>query len=209
MTIYIIILSVFIIIFATSAVCCIFDRSCPPSALRRDLKKRPYTICQFRIITALTFLFTVGAIVPGFVAFSYIPELKKNMELTKCSIYIVLDAVLNGEKDTGWGGFNNLYGKIQNVTQYLTESLPSMSLYLSGDEWLLDQMNRMKQMNLDIYSHNKDAKLITPNPSTTKTAIDNGFGYPTIESRFISKGMGPNGTANTMVTDIDRGLRTT
>jgi len=84
-----------------------------------------------------------------------------------------------------------------------------MSLYLSGDEWLLKQMDKMKQMNLDIYSHNKDAKLITPNPSTTKTAIDNGFGYPTIESRFISKGMGPNGTSNTMVTDIDRGLRTT
>ena len=30
-----------------------------------------------------------------------------------------------------------------------------------------------------------------------------------IDSRFVTKGMGPNGTANTMVTDIDKGLRTT
>ncbi len=30
-----------------------------------------------------------------------------------------------------------------------------------------------------------------------------------VESRFISKGLGPNGTTNTMVTDIDRGLRIT
>ena len=67
----------------------------------------------------------------------------------------------------------------------------------------------MKQINVNIYSLNKDATLITPNPVTTKAALDNGLSYPRIESRFITKGMGPNGTANTMVTDIDRGLRTT
>jgi hypothetical protein len=65
-------------------------------------------------------MLAVGIMVPCFMAFSYIPGLKKNVELAKCSLYIVLDATLNGEKDTGWGGFNNLYTKIQNVTQYLT-----------------------------------------------------------------------------------------
>jgi hypothetical protein len=59
------------------------------------------------------------------------------MAITKCSAYIVLDAVINGEKDTGWGGFSNLLTKIQNVTKYLSESLPAMDLYLSGDEWLI------------------------------------------------------------------------
>jgi hypothetical protein len=67
----------------------------------------------------------------------------------------------------------------------------------------------MKQMNLNIYKNNKNASLITSNPATTKIALDNGFGYPSIESRFVARGMGPNGTSNTMVTDIDKGLRTT
>ncbi len=35
-------------------------------------------------------------------------------------------------------------------------------------------------MNLDIYTQNKNATLITPNPTTSKTAIDNGFSYPRI-----------------------------
>ena len=96
MTPYVVILAVFFVVFLTSAVCCIFDRSCPPAVFRRDLKKRPYTICQFRVVTALTFILTIGIIIPGFVAFSYIPELNTNMEMTKCSVYLVLDAVING-----------------------------------------------------------------------------------------------------------------
>lgn len=60
-----------------------------------------------------------------------------------------------------------MYIKIQNVTQYLTKSLPSMASYLSGDEWLIEQMKQMKEMNLNIYSNNKDAKLFTPNPAKT------------------------------------------
>lgn len=93
---YIAILVVFIVVFGVSAFCCIFDRTCPPKALRRDLKKRPYTICQFRVVTTLTFMITFGIMVPGFVAFTYIPELKTNMKITKCSAYVVLDAVING-----------------------------------------------------------------------------------------------------------------
>ncbi len=70
---YIAILVVFFVIFVASAFCCIFDRSCPPAALKRDLKKRPYTMCQFRVVTTLTFIITFGIMIPGFVAFSYIP----------------------------------------------------------------------------------------------------------------------------------------
>ena len=84
-----------------------------------------------------------------------------------------------------------------------------MNSYLNGDDWLIDQMNQMKEMNLNIYSNNKDAQLFTPNPTTTKTALDNGLAIPMIDSRFILTGLGPNGTANTMITDIDKGLRTT
>lgn len=78
-------------------------------------------------------VFSIGIVVTCCVGFSFLPGLKKNVELTKCSLYIVLDAVINGEKNTGWGGFNNLYTKIQNVTQYLTQSLPTMNSYLTGN----------------------------------------------------------------------------
>lgn len=70
-------------------------------------------------------------------------------------------------------------------------------------------MQGMKQSNINIYSNNKDAKIITPNPDTTATAINNGQPVPVISSMFITNGLGPNGTFGTMVDDIDRGLRTT
>ena len=45
--------------------------------------------------------------------------------------------------------------------------------------------------------------MITPNPDTTATAANAGQATPLIDSLFIKQGMGPNGTVNTMVTDID------
>ena len=102
-----------------------------------------------------------------------------------------------------------MYYKIGNVSKYLSESLDDMDTYLKGDEWLIDTMESMKKVNMNIYKNNKDAKLVTPNPITTKNAVDNGFDIPMIESQFITKCLGPNGTFNTMVDDIDRSLRTT
>lgn len=67
----------------------------------------------------------------------------------------------------------------------------------------------MQTANLNIYSTFKNSQLITPNPDSTDTAKNAGQGTPMIDSMFIKYGMGPNGTSNTMVTDIDQGLRTT
>jgi hypothetical protein len=70
-------------------------------------------------------------------------------------------------------------------------------------------MQTMQTANLNIYSTFKDSQLVTPNPDTTATAANAGQGTPMVDSMFIKFGMGPNGTSNTMVTDIDSGLRTT
>lgn len=70
-------------------------------------------------------------------------------------------------------------------------------------------MKAMLKANLDIYNNNKDAQVVTPNSATTSTAITGGTPLPLVNSVFIQNGLGPNGTANTMVTDIDIGLRTT
>ena len=64
-------------------------------------------------------------------------------------------------------------------------------------------MNSMQTANLDIYNTYKSSQMITPNPDTTATAANAGQATPLIDSLFIKQGMGPNGTVNTMVTDID------
>lgn len=67
----------------------------------------------------------------------------------------------------------------------------------------------MKNKNIEIYNRNKNSRLITPNPLTTETNLAAGLDYPLVDSVFIKTGLGPNGTFNTMVDDIDKGLRTT
>lgn len=67
----------------------------------------------------------------------------------------------------------------------------------------------MQNMNLNIYNSFASTQLVTPNPSTTLTASNAGQSTPKIDSEFIVFGMGPNGSSNTMVSDIDLGLRTT
>ena len=41
-------------------------------------------------------IFTVGILISGLLALSFIPQLKKNMALSTCGIYVTLDSVLNG-----------------------------------------------------------------------------------------------------------------
>ena len=64
-------------------------------------------------------------------------------------------------------------------------------------------------MNLNIYLNNKDSEVLSPNPATTDTNRQSGDPLPTIVPQFISSGLGPSSTTNTMTYDIDLGLRTT
>ena len=50
--------------------------------------------------------------------------------------------------------------------------------------------------------------MYSPNPTTTNAAMTANSALPTIVPRFIGQGLGPNGTANTMINDIDSSLRT-
>ena len=67
----------------------------------------------------------------------------------------------------------------------------------------------LQEQNINIYKDNFQSTVLSPNPSTTATAIAGQTALPTITPLFISAGLGPNGTANTMVTDIDSGLQVT
>jgi hypothetical protein len=66
----------------------------------------------------------------------------------------------------------------------------------------------MRSTNINIYKNNNASKVTTPNPATT-SATPLGSPLPVVDSYFIKTGMGPNGTVNTMVTDIDAGLQVT
>lgn len=64
-------------------------------------------------------------------------------------------------------------------------------------------------MNLALWTNNNQSVVYTPNPTTTKTAMTAGTPIPTITPLFINTYLGPNGTANTMITDIDSAFRIT
>lgn len=64
-------------------------------------------------------------------------------------------------------------------------------------------------MNLDLWTNNYQSNVYSPNPTTTNAAMTPPVSaLPTITPRFIQQGLGPNGTANTMINDIDSSLRT-
>ena len=67
----------------------------------------------------------------------------------------------------------------------------------------------MENSNLDLYANNQGSEVYTPDPVATNAALTGGTPLPKIVPRFIAQGLGPNGTANTMTTDIDTGLNTT
>jgi hypothetical protein len=53
--------------------------------------------------------------------------------------------------------------------------------------------------NINLYKKYANNTLASPDPNTTSD----------INSLFIATGLGPNGTANTLVSDIDSGLAVT
>ena len=127
--------------------------------------------------------------------------------MTSCSIYLTMDTAMNG--DGTWGGFTSLRDKIGNITNLLSSAVTQIQIYFPGDEWLVDSLQAMQTANIDIYRNYNTSQMITPNPDSTATAANAGQSVPLIDSLFIKTGMGPNGTANTMATDIDGGLQTT
>lgn len=64
-------------------------------------------------------------------------------------------------------------------------------------------------MNQALWNNNKDAKALSPNPTTTETAMNAGTDLPTIVPLFVQQSLGPNTTSGSMVNDIDAGLRVT
>jgi hypothetical protein len=124
----------------------------------------------------------------------------------------MLDITKNGEQTENWGGFNQLKNQVGNISTLLTTTSFQINKNLRGgdglsnDDWIIDDMFKLKTTNLNIYRNNNDSVLITSNPTDTAN-VPLGDPLPTITSEFILKGMGPNGTLGTMVDIIDKGIR--
>jgi hypothetical protein len=120
-----------------------------------------------------------------------------------------LDVAINGDQTNGWGGFTQLSNQIGNVSTLLTTASTAASTNLANNGWLITGMNGLKEQNIQIYKNNNQSTVYTPYMIQTKADISGNNPLHTIIPLFISQGLGPNGTNNTMVSDIDSGIRVT
>jgi hypothetical protein len=58
----------------------------------------------------------------------------------------------------------NFYN-LGNISALISSTTTQMGLYFTGDDWLKDDITVMKTKNNFIYTQNKDAKLVSPNPT--------------------------------------------
>lgn len=141
--------------------------------------------------------------------FVFFPSLKTYITYTKCGLYTSLDVAINGDQANGWGGFSQLTSQIGNLSTLLSTASTAATANLSNNGWLVSSMAALQEQNINLYKDNYQSTVYSPNPADTQTAVSGNQPLPVITPRFIASGLGPNGTANTMVTDIDSGLQVT
>ena len=129
--------------------------------------------------------------------------------MVKCSMYYSLDVATNGDQNNSWSGFGQVQSQLSEITAKLDSAKTVVNNNLNGNTWILTDYYALENTNLDLWNKNHNSVVYSPNPTSTNTAMTAGTALPTIVPRFIQSGLGPNGTANTMVTDIDSGLKVT
>lgn len=55
---------------------------------------------------------------------------------------------MNGDTDNGWGGFLSLKNKIGNISSLLDSASTQVTTYISGDDWLVNNIAVMKNKNV-------------------------------------------------------------
>lgn len=154
-------------------------------------------------------IFSVGILVTSIISFASFPSMQSDISNTKCALYTSLDVGINGDQTNKWGGFQQLQNQIGNISTLLNTASSQINSNLAGNDWLLNGMQTLKTMNLNIYKNNANSTVTSPWTANVTAAVSVSAALPTRVPLFISGGLGPNGTANTMTSDIDLGLRTT
>ena len=60
--------------------------------------------------------------------------------MTKCSLYYSLDVALNGDSNSGWGGFLQISSQVGNLSSQLVTASTAVNAQLAGSDWLLTDM---------------------------------------------------------------------
>lgn len=129
--------------------------------------------------------------------------------MVSCSMYYSLDTATNGDQAQSWGGFAQIQAQVGNTSALLASAAATINSTLLGNEWIVSGMETLDDMNQALWNNNKDAKVLSPNPTTTEIAMNASTALPTIVPLFIQQSLGPNTTSGSMVNDIDAGLRVT
>jgi hypothetical protein len=154
-------------------------------------------------------LFATGILITTIVVFSSFTLLRSDIGMITCSLYYTLDVATNGNQASNWGGFGQVQSQISSITALLNSTASAVITDLSSNSWILTGLAQLQNMNLNLWNNNQNSVVLSPDPVATQTAMSGGTPLPTITPNFILNGLGPNGTAGTMVTDIDLGLQTT
>lgn len=133
------------------------------------------------------------------IAFTALPEMKVSMDNTKCGLYLTLDATKNGDSSTGWAGIDKLAVQLNSIISNLNSTATAVGNSFTSNDWIINDLSNQQLKNIELYKSYANNTLSSPDPNTTSD----------INSVFIATGLGPNGTANTMVSDIDSSLQIT
>lgn len=144
-------------------------------------------------------IFSISIALIVVIAFTTLPGLKTQADYTKCGIYRTLDDSVNGDSVSGWGGITNLKNQLGNISSSLDSAVTSINTYFTNNDWLVTDLSNQQLTNINLYKTYRNNTFSSPDPNST---LD-------INSVFLTTGLGPNGTSNTMVNDIDTALRTT
>jgi uncharacterized membrane protein YciS (DUF1049 family) len=207
---FILVGSCFFLLFFCTICCCTFERRCPPcETWRRNYIKQPYSKWEMRIGMVVAVLFSAGILVATIVVFSSFSVLETDLKMVECGMYYSLDVAVSGEQTSKWGGFSQIQGQIGNVTALLNATALAINTSLVGNEWIKTSLRTLQEMNLNLWTNNNDSSVLSPNPWETDFAETNSLALPKITPEFIKYGLGPNGTAGTMISDIDATLQVT
>ena len=138
-------------------------------------------------------LFAFVILVTTILGFVFFPKLEEQIKMTKCSLYYTMDVALNGDLANNWGGFTQLSNQISNISSLVATAGTEINTYLANSEFLLTDLDSLRQQNIKLYTNNQGSTVANPNPTTST---------PRVTPLFIASGLGPYLTNNTMTSDL-------
>lgn len=106
--------------------------------------------------------------------------------MISCGLNYSLDTAMNGDQTNKWGGFSQIQNQVSNTSDLLNSTAATIASTLSNNDWLITGMQQLQDMNLALWTDNKDSVVYTPNPALTAAAMSaSSASIPTVVPLFI------------------------